>query len=548
MEGVPYRFIDEPTFEDGRVVFSASIPGPGGGPSVLIFQEEEGEWIGEVIPESYEPRAYSLRAAVDDDLVIIGKPGADTPELRRAGLADIHTYETDGTWDRIGLTPPGTSRGENRFGEATVLQGGTLAIGASRGQMVRLYRVENGPLGLSLDLEAEVPAGGDVTTTSEMPMALDGDWVLIGEASERRVRTYHREGTEWVAGPDLDGGSRNGFGAAVALDGNRALVGAPRSGSGAVMVYERDDLVVWRRVATISGESEDLSFGRAVALDGGRALIATGTRRADGGFGEVLVFEIDGIRWTQTGRLEPVGVGVFGQAVALDGGRLLASAPVYQGASSTSEVIGVYGGTRPVQAATLERLGPRGLFGSSLSIDGDRVLVGAPRDDAAGEDAGAAYLFEFDGIAWSEPREIRAPSPEAGALFGTSVAVEGRQFLVGAPGESVSGTEAGAAYLFASTFTTPTDRLADERVAFLSGVAPNPTRGIATLTLHPPHPMHIVVTLHDALGRTVGALHDGPTVEGTNLAIRARDLAPGVYIVRAVSALGAESQTLPIVR
>lgn len=543
VEGAPYRFIDEPVFEDGQIAFSAS--GAGVDQSVLIFREEAGEWIGEAIPESYAPYASSLRPAIDGDLVLIGKPRADTPDLRRAGLADIHKYEADGTWNRTGLAPPGRSRDGNRFGETVALDGGTIAIGASRDQLVRLYRAETGPLGLSLDLEAEVPAGGEVETTSEMPMALDGDWVFVGEASERRVRTYQREGTEWVAGPVLGGG--NGFGAAVALDGNRALVGAPRSGTGTVAVYERDG-IGWRRVAVISGESGDLSFGKAVALDGGRALIATGTRRPDGGYGEVLVFETDGTLWVETARLEPSEAGVFGQAVAVSGGRYLASSPVYQGAASTPELVGVYGGVRPVQTATMGRSGPRALFGYSLAIDGDRVLVGAPRADEAGEDAGAVYLFEFDGLSWSAPREILAPTPEAGAHFGTSVAVEGRQLLIGAPGESYAATEAGAAYLFASTFTTPMDRRAEESGMTLSAPMPNPARQSVSLTLEVPHPTYATVVVLDALGRTVWTVLDQPIAHPVTLSIPVDGLAPGVYVIRARGAEGIESRAFTVVR
>jgi hypothetical protein len=33
-------------------------------------------------------------------------------------------------------------------------------------------------------------------------------------------------------------------------------------------------------------------------------------------------------------------------------------------------------------------------FGNSVSIDGDYAIVGSPRDDDAGGNAGAAYIFK----------------------------------------------------------------------------------------------------------------------------------------------------------
>ena len=34
------------------------------------------------------------------------------------------------------------------------------------------------------------------------------------------------------------------------------------------------------------------------------------------------------------------------------------------------------------------------LFGKSVAISGDKVLIGAPRDDTGAKDSGAAYLFD----------------------------------------------------------------------------------------------------------------------------------------------------------
>lgn len=36
-------------------------------------------------------------------------------------------------------------------------------------------------------------------------------------------------------------------------------------------------------------------------------------------------------------------------------------------------------------------------FGSSVAIDGDYLVVGAPFDRSTGEDSGAVYLFQQDG-------------------------------------------------------------------------------------------------------------------------------------------------------
>ena len=76
------------------------------------------------------------------------------------------------------------------------------------------------------------------------------------------------------------------------------------------------------------------------------------------------------------------------------------------------------------------------------------MVVGAAREDAGGQDAGAAYVFQRDQGSpdnWGEVQKLTASDAQAGYLLGDSVAVSGDTAIVGADGE---GGTAGAAYVF----------------------------------------------------------------------------------------------------
>lgn len=77
-------------------------------------------------------------------------------------------------------------------------------------------------------------------------------------------------------------------------------------------------------------------------------------------------------------------------------------------------------------------------------------------------------------------------------------------------------------------------------------VSPTPARGAAAIsvTLGTSGPVHVAVV--DALGRTVSVLHDGPLGAGTHRFDWGGAAAPGVYLVRAVTAEG--DVTRPLVR
>ena len=61
-------------------------------------------------------------------------------------------------------------------------------------------------------------------------------------------------------------------------------------------------------------------------------------------------------------------------------------------------------------------------FGTDVAQSDDVVLVGAPGHDVPVSDAGVAWLYRFDGLAW-QPLRLQAPAPRIEGGFGTAVDV-----------------------------------------------------------------------------------------------------------------------------
>lgn len=86
-------------------------------------------------------------------------------------------------------------------------------------------------------------------------------------------------------------------------------------------------------------------------------------------------------------------------------------------------------------------------FGASVAICGRVIAIGAPGDDEAGADAGAVYLFFSTGR--GEPfAKVLASDAADGDRFGSSVALSADRLLVGAPSDDSAGVDFGAAYVF----------------------------------------------------------------------------------------------------
>jgi hypothetical protein len=87
-------------------------------------------------------------------------------------------------------------------------------------------------------------------------------------------------------------------------------------------------------------------------------------------------------------------------------------------------------------------------FGWSVALDGDTAVIGNISDDDAASDAGSVYVYVFDGSTWRFQAKLLASDAAAGDHFGVAVAVSGDTLLVGADLDSDNGTWSGSAYVF----------------------------------------------------------------------------------------------------
>lgn len=93
-------------------------------------------------------------------------------------------------------------------------------------------------------------------------------------------------------------------------------------------------------------------------------------------------------------------------------------------------------------------------FGAAVSISAKTVLVGAPRDDDFGSSSGSAYVFEFSGsgsTASVQTAKLVASDAGFGDMFGWTVSLSGGVAIVGSPNDDDAGSDSGSVYVFEAT-------------------------------------------------------------------------------------------------
>jgi hypothetical protein len=239
------------------------------------------------------------------------------------------------------------------------------------------------------------------------------------------------------------------FGWSVALSGATALIGAPDihrgKQSGVAYLFQISATGEWQQIAKLaaSNAAADDNFGSSVALSGDMAIVGSpGARGDQGESGASYLFKNDGNgNWNEVAKLRPdhAGVqGIFGYAVAVDGQTAVVGTLedcLVPGSNSSVNVfqrdhLGMW-----IQVAKLtdDNVTSQPLFGRSLALSGDTLLVGSAGDSSRQHLAGAAYVFHSDGQgSWRQVAKLTTADAEANDQFGWSVALRGNTALVGA--------------------------------------------------------------------------------------------------------------------
>ena len=186
----------------------------------------------------------------------------------------------------------------------------------------------------------------------------------------------------------------------------------------------------WSQKTKITGAdtANGDQFGIWVSLDSDTAVV--GASGNNSSTGAMYVFTGSGSSWSQQAKLVGTNVNAgkdeFGTSVAIDGDTAIAGAPKHIAGSVGTAYVFTRSGATWNQQAKLVASDPAvgAYFGTRVDIEGDTAIVG----EGGSSSADAAYVFTRSGATWTEQQKLT----DAGGGFGDAVAVEGDYAVVGA--------------------------------------------------------------------------------------------------------------------
>jgi hypothetical protein len=323
--------------------------------SVVLFPSAVGAQIAiddarVAAPSSALTSQFGAAFDVDGDLMIVGAPLNDSGETD-AGRAYVFRRDALGVWQLEQELAPTVPIAAGRFGYGVGVAGERIVVTETR----------------SFDDENDFKDGRAFVYEQDPE---DG-WVVV--AALDPVGLEH---------------SGNTFGDAVAFDGERLAIGATRADiesfvGGGVYVYVRSSAGVWEHEDTVTATFfNSLSeFGAAVALHGDRMVVGAPWADSLGNrTGSVVVYGLFGSDWIPVQHLTasvPLQFSNYGSTVAFEGDRIAVGMPVSLEKGEVYVYDRLPNGTWVEGARLLPEVGsPPAFYGTSVTFAGERLLIG----------------------------------------------------------------------------------------------------------------------------------------------------------------------------
>jgi len=349
----------------------------------------------------------------------------------------------------VTINHPAPRIGES-FGISVSISNNNVLIGIRNTSYASLFDATTGAL---LQTFNSPTGGGELFGSS---VSIDDDKVLIGAYVDDTGATdtgsaYLFDATTGALLQTFNNptpGEHDHFGWSVSISSDKILIGAHNDNTvayeaGSAYLFDATTgalLQTFNNPTSVSGDK----FGSSVSISGDKMVIGV-----IGDTSPAYLYDATTGALLQTFNNPTPGINEsFGHSVSISGDKVLIGA--YDddtGATNTGSAY-LFDATTGALLQTFNNPtpAPDDIFGWSVSISGDKALIGARQDGTAVYDAGSAYLYDV--TTGNLLQTFNNPTPAGNDQFGWSVSIDGDKLVVGAPYDDTGATNAGSVYLY----------------------------------------------------------------------------------------------------
>ncbi len=435
-----------------------------------VFDVDTGGFVPTQILTPSDPMlagGFGRSVSLHGDRALIGAQDSQN------GKGSAYVFDFSGVWIETQKLVASDADNNDRFGNSVSLFADRALIGAfesddpgfSATGAAYVYDLTMGTWNESIKIR-----GNDISSFDSFgnAVSLSNGHLIVGafldngdDFDSGSAYIFQESGGSWLQRQKLiideTGAAFDQFGYSVSTEGQRTVVGVIGDDdqgldAGAVYVFDmvNEQWQLSQKLFASDAGGFD-NFGFAVSLSGNRlAVSAISDDETANGSGAVYIFELNNGFWLQTTKIKAMDAAQddqFGYSTSLQNNRLVVgarrndSSSINAGAAYVFDEIG--GNWSQAQKLIASDTANNDEFGFSVSLSLNRILIGARYNNEMGNNAGAAYLFDLNGNTWIQTVKLTASDGASSDEFGSSVSLLGNWAVVGAPREG-----RGAAYFF----------------------------------------------------------------------------------------------------
>jgi hypothetical protein len=503
-----------------------------------VLQAQDWSELQKTMPDKYLNNVgdqFGNSVSIDGNYAVIGVPGSNISQ----GCAYILFYnETD--WETVAILTASDGEAIDYFGESVGISGDQIVVSAfygngneiNSGSVYVFEKPETGwttmtetakltasdgqdmdNFGYSVSISGdnvvvgsytangkesysgtayvfEKPEGGwtDMTETAKLTasdgeasdyfgysVSISDDVVVVGASQRYKWESgvayvFEKPETGWITMTETakftasDGDKSDAFGYSVDIENDIVVIGAIYdddnvTSSGSAYIFEKPETgwVTMTETAKLTAfdEASSDNIGSSVCISGDK--IVVGAIGYNANAGSVYIYEKPLSGWTtmtETVKLvatDGEGDDEFGFSVGISGDKMLIGAYKDDDNGFTSGSVYAYKASAENEESFsfTQKIVPEKYmnfdyeyYGYSVSIDGNFAVVGA---NGYNNYQGRAYVLELNGSNWEKVAILTASDAEEGDKFGSSVCILGNQIGIGAKGND---SDAGCVYVF----------------------------------------------------------------------------------------------------
>lgn len=389
------------------------------------------EQVQKMVGDREDRAEFGTSVAVNDDFAVVGA----ARESIAAGAAYVFRKTEDGNWDFSQKITADDAVEMTEFGGGMKFGDGFLAIasgradisGTERAGAIYLYELVENNWNFNLKISASDYSPNSLLAVNPTSMDAFQSTLVAGAPGTNNwtgaVYVFDREASNWTESQKITAPEEiefSNFGIGVSISGNFLVAGASgeNNGAGSAYIYQKNNNGTWAFVQKImaSDAQSNMYFGNSISISGNQIVVGAYAEGSVGGnIAAAYVFEQNNAgEWEEIQKIsghDSAENTYFAWMVEMNDERMAISCPHIWGGESGK--IFMYEKTENGTWEEVQTVAPNedmveDFFGWSIAMNGNDLIVGAPRDhfDENGEndimDAGSAFIFNDGSLGVSE--------------------------------------------------------------------------------------------------------------------------------------------------